>query len=332
MAPGNPTINTLATAYMFLDVPLWQMLFWRHYEKELATSMSWAFTQGVAQLLSSVVSGGAVPVSDILVSSSTTTKMSNNDDEAAVGEEEVVFKHTVDLTTARQDDKRNDQNTEQHGGQGETNATTGDTNATDALSAIFQEKVVQLFLSTRYAFSETDPTDTAARKLEVCLRMKPYETEFLSLYCIPYLSRQNSQSNPQLLSFYKTMLNKPPIDRVPDLNRLRNDHLEHGHMESTIIAQCIVWCQEVFYLRDVNTGAVGHGNLLETNHQEDEKNEKKESQEKEEAPVPESIPHLVRMERTVTTTKDPRTGAFHNVQGDWIITDIDDLLEGNLVV
>ena len=48
---GNVQINALASAFMFLDVPWYQLFFFASWKGELAESMSWAFTQGVAGLL-----------------------------------------------------------------------------------------------------------------------------------------------------------------------------------------------------------------------------------------------------------------------------------------
>jgi hypothetical protein len=42
-------------------------------------------------------------------------------------------------------------------------------------------------------------------------------------------------------------------------------------------------------------------------------------------------PHLVRMEKMIRTEKNPN-GSFRNIQANWIITDVDDLLKGNLIV
>jgi len=53
---GSPEMNMLASAFMFLDVPLYQFLFFSSWRGELADSMSWAFTQGVAGLLSNLAS------------------------------------------------------------------------------------------------------------------------------------------------------------------------------------------------------------------------------------------------------------------------------------
>jgi hypothetical protein len=106
-------------------------------------------------------------------------------------------------------------------------------------------------------------------------------------------------------------------------------------MESTVIAQCLVWCTELFYVRNVQTGRIVQGTSSTTKNtttttsgNNDETPPQPEPQEQSQ----QNVPHLVRMERTVLTTKDVATGKFHNNLGDWIITDIDDLLGGNLVV
>jgi hypothetical protein len=52
MKPGNVTLNAYASAFMFLDVPLYQFFFFSSWKEDIANSMSWAFTQGVGGLLS----------------------------------------------------------------------------------------------------------------------------------------------------------------------------------------------------------------------------------------------------------------------------------------
>jgi hypothetical protein len=51
MKPGNVTLNAFATAYMFLDIPLYQFFFFSAWKQDIANSMTWTFTQGVAGLL-----------------------------------------------------------------------------------------------------------------------------------------------------------------------------------------------------------------------------------------------------------------------------------------
>jgi hypothetical protein len=57
MSPGNPTFNSLTTAFMFLDVPIYQFLFFGSWKEDLADSVSFAFTQSVACLLSNISKG-----------------------------------------------------------------------------------------------------------------------------------------------------------------------------------------------------------------------------------------------------------------------------------
>jgi hypothetical protein len=57
MKPGNPTINAIATGYMFLDVPWYQFPFFGSWKEELAESISWGFNQAVATMLSNLYHG-----------------------------------------------------------------------------------------------------------------------------------------------------------------------------------------------------------------------------------------------------------------------------------
>ena len=57
MTPGNSTINAYATAFTFLDVPWYELLFFNSWKSELTDSVSWAFCQGVAGILSNLYRG-----------------------------------------------------------------------------------------------------------------------------------------------------------------------------------------------------------------------------------------------------------------------------------
>jgi hypothetical protein len=177
----------------------------------------------------------------------------------------------------------------------------------DGLDSIMEKKMIELYRSS---------LQKKTGEYEVRLQTLPYSAELVSLYCIPYISRHNVQNNKPLVESYRNMLNKPSMERPSDLNKLRKEHLEKGIMESTVIAQVLVWCNEIFYVKDLNTGKVVQG--------EEPSTDESTTQE------PKTIPHLVRMEMTVKTQK--HNGQFANVQDEWLITDIDDLLEGNLVV
>jgi hypothetical protein len=85
-----------------------------------------------------------------------------------------------------------------------------------------------------------------------------------------------------------------------------------GVTESTVICQVLVSCDEIFWVKDLATGTIIQGH-------EDGQIRK--------------VWHLVRMEMVVET--HPAKGPilpFKQKQGNWQLTDIDDLLEGNLVI
>jgi hypothetical protein len=91
-----------------------------------------------------------------------------------------------------------------------------------------------------------------------------------------------------------------------------NSYQDQGYVESTVICQVLVECDEVFRVKDLSTGATIQG-------YDDEKFRK--------------VWHLVRMETVVET--HPANGIiipFEHRQGNWQITDIDDLLDGNLII
>lgn len=167
---------------------------------------------------------------------------------------------------------------------------------------MFDEKLLSLY---------KDSQKNLSSETEVHLKVTPVQTELYSLYAIPYLSRRKVKTDKALLEFYRTMMEKPSMKRAPDLNKLRREHLDRGKMESTVIAQVLVWCEETFFVKDSSSGKIVQG--IELNGTQ-------------------RIPHLIRMETTVKTTKDETSGTFRNVQDNWVITDIDDLVEGNLIV
>jgi hypothetical protein len=51
---SNPRLDAMATAKIFLGIPWYQMVFYEQWKADLAESMTWAFLQGTAALLSNV--------------------------------------------------------------------------------------------------------------------------------------------------------------------------------------------------------------------------------------------------------------------------------------
>jgi hypothetical protein len=309
---GNSSLNAIVTAYMFLNVP-WYELFWiSHFQDELSSNISWSFTQGVAGLLSNLPSSGGgehIPVDRIITERDGTC--------------EIDFRETIEISRSIETDTYrvrvvNDD---------DDVSSSSHINNAIPLRRVFHEKAIELYQSSINEVAKTgnnnhstDLPEEEKQCFEMRLKMIPYDFEFITLYAIPYLSRRNAKDDPDLLTFYSKMLTESSGGRAPYLSRLRQDHLENqGYMESTIIAQCLVWCDEIFYVKDLTTGQIVQG-------QQDEKDSSSTT------PEMQKTPHLVRMERTVVTKRDPITGNFTNDQEDWIITDIDDLLGGNLLV
>jgi hypothetical protein len=54
---SNASVDALATAFFFLNVPWYNLLFFKQWKRDLAEDMSWAFAQGVSGILSNVYRG-----------------------------------------------------------------------------------------------------------------------------------------------------------------------------------------------------------------------------------------------------------------------------------
>jgi hypothetical protein len=62
---SNPTFDNYATAKFFLDVPWYKMIFFKDWQDDLAESMSWAFAQGTAGIMSNVYRGTSFFIADL---------------------------------------------------------------------------------------------------------------------------------------------------------------------------------------------------------------------------------------------------------------------------
>ena len=152
-------------------------------------------------------------------------------------------------------------------------------------------------------------------KILVKLETKPNKADILNLFCFPFLSRKRLKADPSLLHRYRRMLGymvTSPNEARPLFRQMVAEFQESGLTESTVISQVLLLCDECFAVKDVATGAVIQGH-------EDGKFRQ--------------VYHLVRMEMVVETRPNARgLSRFSSTPGNWQITDIDDLLEGNLLL
>jgi hypothetical protein len=51
---SNPQFDGYATAYFFMNIPLYKLMFFQYWQADLAENMGWAFSQGVSGMLSNV--------------------------------------------------------------------------------------------------------------------------------------------------------------------------------------------------------------------------------------------------------------------------------------
>ena len=379
---SNTTLNTIVTAYMFLNVPWYALLpsvSVSTFEHELATNISHAFVHGVAQLLVNVRnqssnnnrrnnSSSSTSNTNTAASESNSILIGGNDEDEDEDDGDANTNNTLGIhfhETLEFDlhDDEVDRATK--------SAPAGAGNHDTTLTTIFQQQLIDLYQSSIPKFvqhqrqaqqthEERDDADdeehekgeakatnntrraTTNKKVvsvDFQFGMVPYQTELVTLFSIPYISRTNIQTDTKLLALYQEMLEQPASHRPAYLRQLRsryldaNDHApaaEGKEMESTVIAQCLVWCHETFAIADPCTGHVFQGFSSSSSLQSTATTHDTTTN----TTTIRKIPHLVRMERTVVTKKDPRTGTVYNDLSlhDWIITDIDDVLHGNLIL
>jgi len=166
-------------------------------------------------------------------------------------------------------------------------------------------------------------------QMSIRLETTPVQCELVSLLFIPYLTRQAVHDSPSLRHSYSNMFRALEKKRVgtetgQPMNMVQliqeafgifeefvRSRAQSGDdsiiMESTVIAQVLITCDEVFSVTDVATGMImqGHGEI-------------------------QRVYHLVRLEVVVKETI-PRSGGKPTFQVEsWQIVDWDDLEGGNI--
>lgn len=148
-------------------------------------------------------------------------------------------------------------------------------------------------------------------QLRIRLQMQPKSTKLHSIFALPFVSRAAVEKDPKILEkTYNNMalMRTNPRESFQNVFKaVEEESKRNGKLTTTIEAQVLVECDEIFQVVDLETGVVLQG-------QEDG--------------LVRTVVHLVRMEKTVETyDNDARFPYFPDVkQGNWQITDIDDLL------
>lgn len=149
-------------------------------------------------------------------------------------------------------------------------------------------------------------------QIQIRLQTKPTGARIVSLFCFPFITRKELEKDPSFKGRYMEMLElafQSPRDAFPMLQDMVAGFAARGHIENTVICQVLVQCDEIFVVKDLASGATIQG------HEDEEVRQ---------------VWHLVRLEKEIESYP-ARKGWFplSNKQGNWKITDIDDLLDGN---
>jgi hypothetical protein len=153
--------------------------------------------------------------------------------------------------------------------------------------------------------------ESGKHQLKIRLEMQPKSTKFHSLFALPFVSRAAVEKDPSILEkVFRSMalMRSNPGESFKKLYKFVEEQEKlHGKLSTTVEVQVLVECDEIFQVVDLNTGVVLQGH---------------------EDGLVRSVVHLVRMEKTVETYDNDNTFPYSPVirQGNWQITDIDDLL------
>jgi hypothetical protein len=275
---SSPSMDALATEYIFLRVPWYNLLFFRRaWEADLVESMQWAFYQAVPAILSNTF---AIPFEDV--------SQSNN----------VQFSY---------------HQSNQNSPEGRKKEKSG-VLSQNMVESMVHPDLLKLYYATREFGTES---------LRVRLEIKPTDesAQLVNLFAFPFLSRSNNERRKkmyhQLLDsiaesggYVTAGLSK---DAMQTIHQFMDEFQSTGIMESTVICQVLIHCHEIFCVKDVETGRLLQGHV-------DEKFRR--------------VVHLVRFEQTVTAHWTGRGGMvpFRLEPGEWQITDVDDLLGGNVLL
>ncbi|CAJ1924799.1 unnamed protein product [Cylindrotheca closterium] len=266
---SNPTFDAYATAYLFMGVPLSEMMFFSQWQDDTAENMAWAFSQAMSGILSNAYGQSFETISK----------------ERKLGFDSAANPTDTDTATDAEA------------------PSAGLSN--DFLEPMVEKKLLSLF---------HDAQEYGKDQLQVRLEFKPKNAHMVNLFVFPFLSRNLLKIQPEIKDMYTQLLEfmgTNPRDAMPIYNEFVADFGDRGWTENTVIAQVLVPCEEVFWVKDLATGAIIQGVQDST---------------------PRTVNHLVRMEMVVRSRPTEGFFPFEHEQGNWQMTDIDDLLKGNLLI
>mmetsp|Transcript_103 Transcript_103/g.213 ORF Transcript_103/g.213 Transcript_103/m.213 type:complete len:395 (-) Transcript_103:49-1233(-) len=281
------------TSAVHLNVPWYQVLTTSSWKQELADAAGFAFSQAVAGVLSNRYK---VPFQTI-----------------------VSEDGTIDFSTVTE---KTDENETTDTVETEAENNEKDDETSPEIDYMMEKKLRKLYEASH---------DFGKDQMKIVLQTEPVHCELVSLLFIPYITRQAVNDAPSLKHSFRNMsrqVEKKRLDSetgqpinfvqlVREAFRIFEEYANsrarfnpdegYAEMESTVIAQVLITCDEVFSVTDVATGMIMQGNGKQ-----------------------QRVFHLVRLEVPVKEHISQDGGKPLFEIGSWQIVDWDDLEDGNI--
>jgi hypothetical protein len=310
LTSSSPRMDGFATACFFLRVPFWDLLLFRNaVEQDLADSMAWAFGQAVQEIttaVSCIEDGNDTQTFSSSPQPSLLRDMMEADKLAKLFESASEFgKESLQVKLETKPILYSDS---QHRHPGEEGGNEGNYEITDDLPMGLRDgpKIVSLFV---FPFMSRDM---------IANNKNPHHfRKYSRLLDAIAKSSDEDEEDEAADSSYTSSL---------ELSReLMEDFRQKGVSENTVICQVLVPCRETFWVKDTTTGQIVQGDAKEK-----------------------TVLHLVRFEQvtkthivydgdnnsmsSISAYNTSRFFPFAHELGEWKITDIDDLCDGNLLL
>ncbi|CAB9517919.1 expressed unknown protein [Seminavis robusta] len=287
----------------------------RQWRQDLAEESAWAFSCGVAALLSNTFK---VPMDDILLRHGETGEIvfayttpftresiSQTEEQAATGK---------DGQSKQAADSLNAEETSEEESTDQKSSTINQTQSSyyfDDVEEVFEEDVIELYRSFHKKFHEAtrlSSNEQTPAPLEITLTLTPVDAELHKIFCFPFLSRSAVKEDKSRKKDYMTMLESIRHEGAQSFFKAFwafADRMlaERGMMQTTVMADVMIECTESFQVKDVSTNEILQGDGIER-----------------------TVRHCVRMERDSSLVQEDNQEFW--VQGNWKIADIDDHLVG----
>ena len=266
-------------AYVFMGEPAWNVMVTNQWKRDLEEGMCYAFARGVAGMVSNVY---RVPMNNVLPSeqpSSSSTSASPD----------VSFVYT---------DKSSDDFSPSDG-----DHEKDDSQFCPEIDDMMTPKLRQLFRSAHAS---------GTSQLRIRLELTPKQAYFHRLCGLPYVKRDHLEDQPDLLT--NAFTNKEgrleadssTLYQFMYENAARN-MLRYGKLETSLSAEALIVCDEIFCVWDAETGQVLQGR---------------------DSTTPREVAHVVTFERVCQTDEGASFPFLPQILhlSNWQIADIDDLL------